>query len=73
MAVVERRLSSGPERARGGNDKRGAVMEKDEKQHLSNEAKQWSPLAPARGGDAPDPQRQLSPRQLCCLSGLAHV
>lgn len=37
-----------PWQARGGNDKSVAVIARDEKQHLSNEARQRQPLAPAR-------------------------
>lgn len=46
-----------PWRACGGNDKSVAVIARDEKQHLSNEARQRLPLAPARKGMRRDHKR----------------
>lgn len=43
-------LSKAAVEAHGGNDKSVAVITRDEKQHLSNEARQRPPLAPARMG-----------------------
>lgn len=62
-----------PWQACGGNDKSAAVIARDEKQHLSNEARQRLPLGPARERDAQSPQTQLSSCQLCCLSELACI
>lgn len=62
-----------PWQACGGNDKSVAVIARDEKQHLSNEARQRLPLGPARERDAQSPQTQLSSCQLCCLSELACI
>lgn len=46
-----------PWQARGGNDKSVAVIARDEKQHLSNEARQRLPLAPERKGMRGDHKR----------------
>ncbi len=46
-----------PWQARGRNDKSVAVIARDEKQHLSNEARQRPPLAPTKKGMRRDHER----------------